>query len=108
MIPVAPVAMSGMASVHLVAGMMLAFLAVPAWGVFVRLMPVVTHAAILTRLMFLLVDGGFSSTLLLMRSVVCGVMAVVMVAFNHAGFLSVEVIVNCFHTRRTGRYPSSV
>ncbi len=30
MIPVAPVAMSGMASVHLVAGMVPAFLAVPA------------------------------------------------------------------------------
>lgn len=48
MIPVAPVAMSGMASVHLVAGMVLAFLAVPTWGVFVMLIPVVAHAAILT------------------------------------------------------------
>jgi len=48
MIPVAPVAMSGMASVHLVAGMVLTFLAVPTWGVFVMLIPVVAHAAILT------------------------------------------------------------
>lgn len=58
--------------------------------------------------MFLLVEGGFSSTLLLMRSVVRRVMVVVVIAFNHGGFLSVEVIMNCFYTRRTGRYPSSV
>lgn len=47
MIPVAPVAMSGMASVHLVAGMVLAILAVSVLGVFVMLNLFVTCAAIL-------------------------------------------------------------
>ena len=51
-----------------------------------------------------MVDGGFSGTLVLMRSVVCRVMVVVVVvvvAINHARFLSVGVIMNCFRTRRT-------
>lgn len=48
-----------------------------------------------------MVDGGFSGTLVLMRSVVCRVMVVVVVAINHVRFLSVEVIMDCFRTRIT-------
>ena len=87
MIAMAPVAMSGMAAVHLVAGMVLALLTVPARAVFVRLMPVVTQAAILACLMIPMVDGGFSSARLLMRSVVFRVMVAVVVMFNHGRFL---------------------
>ena len=105
MIPMVPVAMSGVAAVHLVAGMVLALLAVPACAVFVMLMPVVPHGASLAGLMIRLVDFGFSSASLLMRNVVLGVMVV---AFNHVRSLSVEVIVKYFRVRRAGRYPSSV
>ena len=105
MIPMVPVAMSGMAAVHLVAGMVLALLAVPARAVFVMLMPVVPHGASLAGLMIRLMDFGFSSASLLMRNVVLGVMVV---AFNHVRSLSVEVIVKFFRVLRAGRYPSSV
>ena len=100
-----PVAMSGVAAVHLVTGMMLTPLAVPARAVFVMLMPVVPHGASLAGLMTPMVDGGFSSARLLMRNVALGVMVV---AFNHVRSLSVEVVVKYFRVRRAGRYPSSV
>lgn len=105
MIPMVPVAMSGVAAVHLVTGMMLTLLAVSARAVFVMLMPIVPHGASVAGLMIRLVDFGFSSASLLMRNMVLGVMVV---AFNHVRSLSVEVIVKYFRVRRAGRYPSSV
>src|SRR5690625_3526777 len=91
-----------------VAGMVLALLAVPARGMFMMLMPIVTHGAFVACVMIRVGGGGLSRLGLVVSRMAVGVVVSVVVACNHAGFLSVEVIMKCCRGRRPGRYQSSV
>jgi hypothetical protein len=108
MVSVVPVAVTGMSTVCFVAGMVLALLAVPARGMFMMLMPIVTHGSFVACVMIRVGGGGLSRLGLVVSRMAVGVVVSVVVAFNHAGFLSVEVIMKCCRARRSGRYQSSV
>ncbi|GAA4481006.1 hypothetical protein GCM10023190_26490 [Enteractinococcus fodinae] len=102
MIPV-----TGMPAVGFVAGMVLAFLAVPARGMFMVFMSIVTHGAVVGCVMIRVGAGGLSRPGLVVSRMAVGVVSVV-VACNHAGFLSVVVIMKWSRGRRSRRYQSRV
>ena len=105
MISVVPVAVTGMPTVGFVAGMVFALLAVPARGMFMMLMPTVPHGSFVGCVMIRVGAGGLSRPGLVVSRMAVGVVSVV-VACNHAGFLSVEVIMKRSRDRRSGRYQS--
>ena len=108
MVSVVPVAVTGMSTLCFVAGMVLALLAVPARGMFMMLMPTVPHGSFVACVMIRVGGGGLSRLGLVVSRMAVGVVVSVVVACNHAGFLSVEVIMKCCRARRSGRYQSSV
>ena len=106
MVSVVPVAVTGMSTVCFVAGMVFALLAVPARGMFMMLMPTVPHGSFVACVMIRVGGGGLSRLGLVVSRMAVGVVVSVVVACNHAGFLSVEVIMKCCRARRSGRYQS--
>src|SRR5699024_1541829 len=108
MIPMISVAVTGMPTVYLMAGVMLTLMSIPARGMFMMLMPIVTHGAFVACVMIRVGGGGLSRLGLVVSRMAVGVVVSVVVACNHAGFLSVEVIMKCCRARRSGRYQSSV
>ncbi|GAA1815993.1 hypothetical protein GCM10009771_15560 [Nesterenkonia flava] len=105
MISMVPVAMSGMSAVCFVAGMVLALLAVPARGMVMMLMTIMIHGTVVACVMVRVGAGGLSRPGLVVSRMAVGVVSVV-VACNHAGFLSAVVIMKRSRDRRSGRYQS--
>src|SRR5690625_4639260 len=88
MVSVVPVAVTGMSTVCFVAGMVLALLAVPARDMFMMLMPTVPHGSFVACVMIRVGGGGLSRLGLVVSRMAVGVVVSVVVACNHAGFLS--------------------